>query len=90
MKALELLEERGPWLDTPSNMSLDERVLKMSERFETARKMLGLTNKLSDPAERQMHRRRVMGILNQIRNELASLTAALADENQDRAQRYGV
>lgn len=78
MKLKEILEEAGPWTEVPSTLSLDERFGIIQRRFETARKMLGLTNKLQNAKEKKLHRSRIMKILNDLRRELKTLMHMLA------------
>jgi len=81
MKLSETLDEGV--LDTPDALTLDQRFGQLQHKFEITRKMLGLTNKLSNPEERKIHRSRVMRLMNEIRREIGRIMITL---ESDRAE----
>ncbi len=60
-------------LDMPDGTDPDSQLDILIQRMLIARKMLGMTNKLSRPEDRRKHRSRVMGLLNQIRGGIARI-----------------
>ena len=67
-------------LDMPEGTELEQQMEILSSRMITAKKMLGLTNKLTNPEEKKKHRSRVLGLINQIRAGLKRLSNQLATE----------
>ena len=81
MDRFESLLEEGV-TDMPEGSSAEQQIDILTQRLSIAKKMLGITNRLSDPAERKKHRSRVMGFLNQLRAMLKGVMAKLETEQQ--------
>ena len=64
-------------LDLPAHMTLPEMLDEGYKRFTAARKALGISNKLSDPAQRKRHRSKIMIAINQLRNLLGEISKQL-------------
>lgn len=64
-------------LDLPANMSLPEMFDEGYRRFTAARKALGLSNKLTNPADRKRHKSKIMTAINQLRNLLGEIAKQL-------------
>jgi hypothetical protein len=73
-------------LDMPDDSSLVTQLEILMQRLESAKKALGITNRLQDPAERKKHRSRVMVFLNQLRGAFNKIATQLEQElQQDQA-----
>lgn len=81
MKLFEVLEEG--LLDTPSALTLEQRFGQLQQKFDIARKMLGLTNKLANPEERKVHRGRVMRLMNELRREIGRIMLMLDNDQTE-------
>ena len=55
------------------------------KRLEAANRAWGLTNKLKNPEDRRMNRKRIAGNLNILRSLVARLETALSSDNQQSA-----
>ena len=79
-------------LDMPEGSDINAQIGILIQRLESARRALGITNKLQDPAERKKHRSRVMSFLNQIRGMLDRLINEFSQHatNDMISRRFGV
>lgn len=77
-------------LDMPEGSDLVQQLEILTQRLESAKRALGITNRLKDPVERKRHRARVMGFLNQLRGMFDRVTKQLWDEMQQDEEDLGV
>jgi hypothetical protein len=80
-------------LDMPEGASLVTQLETLMHRLESAKRALGITNRLTNPEDRKRHRSRVMSFMNQLRamfNRVADqMEADMAKEDQPNPEERG-
>lgn len=75
----DLLLKEAP-MDMPANADLTTQLEVLMARLESAKKALGIANKLTDKADKKKHRSRVMSFMNQLRAMFNKVADALEAE----------